>query len=46
MTEIKQLSACSICDALVTAGATGWIDSEGFEDASHPYPHDHDGEGS
>jgi hypothetical protein len=39
------MSSCSTCDALVRPSATGWLDSQGFEDASHPYPHEHDGAG-
>jgi hypothetical protein len=42
MTDTK---SCSTCDAVVTPEAGAWIDSTGFEDASHPYPHEHDGAG-
>ncbi len=48
--ETPNCGACNACDALVTwtpnfarhATARGaWLDSQGFEDSSHPYPHEH-----
>lgn len=38
------IGTCSECGAATRLQEDGsWLDSTGFEDASHPHPHDHDG---
>lgn len=36
------MTECEICNATIERAGEEWIDSTGFEDASHPYPHEHE----